>query len=74
MAKRSKGGSKGGRKYSRSAQESVHTEMRHRKSRKHGTMSRKQAVAVGLSKARRSGKKVPARPKGSKRKGGGRKK
>jgi len=35
--------------------------MSHRKSGKHGRMSRKQAIAVGLNKARRAGKKVPAK-------------
>jgi hypothetical protein len=37
----------------------VHEEMRHRKKGEHPGMSRKQAIAVGLSKARRSGVKVP---------------
>ena len=49
------------RKYSKGASEEVKKEMRHRKRGKHGKMSRKQAVAIGLSKARRKGKKVPAR-------------
>lgn len=48
-------------RYSKSAQRSVAKEMRHRKSGKHGSMSRKQAIAIGLNKARRAGKKVPAR-------------
>ena len=51
------------RKYGKGASEEVATEMRHRKSGKHGKMSRKQAVAIGLSKARRKGKKVPSRGK-----------
>ena len=37
----------------------VHEEMSHRKKGKHPGMSRKQAIAVGLSRARRSGIKVP---------------
>jgi hypothetical protein len=49
------------RKYSRGASRSVHKEMSHRKSGKHGRMSRKQAVAIGLNKARRAGKKVPSK-------------
>jgi len=49
------------RRYSRGASRSVKKEMSHRKSGKHRGMSRKQAVAVGLNKARRAGKKVPAR-------------
>jgi len=42
----------------------VAEEMRHVRSGKHGAKSRKQAIAIGLSKARRSGVRVP--PKGSK--------
>ena len=49
------------RKYSKGASEEVATEMRHRKRKKHGSMSREQAIAIGLSKARQKGKKVPAR-------------
>jgi hypothetical protein len=37
----------------------VEEEMRHRRSEKHGRMSRKQAIAIGLSKAREAGVKVP---------------
>jgi hypothetical protein len=60
------------RRYSRSAGKAVGSAMRRRKS---GTLkrgrggkggkvkSRKQAVAIGLSEARRKGKKVPARRK-----------
>ena len=36
--------------------------------------SRKQAIAIGLSEARRAGGKVPRKKGGRKRKGGGRKK
>ena len=36
--------------------------------------SRKQAIAIGLSEARRAGGKVPRKRGGRKRKGGGRKK
>jgi hypothetical protein len=65
------------RKYSRGAQKSVKRAMH---KRKHGTLrrskggkggkvkSRKQAIAIGLSEARRAGKKVPARRKSSKKK------
>ncbi len=49
------------RRYSKGASRSVKTEMSHRKSGKHGRMSRKQAIAIGLNKARRKGKKVPAK-------------
>jgi hypothetical protein len=58
------------RKYSRGASQEVEKEMRHRKKGKHGGMSRKQAVAIGLSKARRKGEKVPPRRKSGR---GGRK-
>jgi Family of unknown function (DUF6496) len=50
-------------KYGPKAQELVHTEMRHLKKGEH--KNREQAIAIGLSKARRSGAKVPA-PKGRK--------
>jgi hypothetical protein len=60
------------RQYSRSASKDVRGAMR---KRKHGTLkrgkggrggkvkSRKQAIAIGLSEARRKGKKVPKRRK-----------
>jgi hypothetical protein len=49
------------RRYSKGASKEVETEMRHLKERKHGSRvkSRKQAIAIGLSKARQKGKKVP---------------
>ena len=60
------------RKYSKGAQSKVKKVMHERK---HGTLrsgssgkkvtSRKQAIAIGLSEARRAGKKVPARKKSS---------
>ena len=72
-------------KYSRSAGKNVASAMRRRKkgklrSGKGGkggkVKSRKQAIAIGLSEARKKGKKVPKKRKGGrrKRKGGGRKK
>ncbi len=54
-----------GRKYGPKAQKMVETEMRHLKKGEH--KNRKQAIAIGLSKARRSGGKVPPRPKSSSR-------
>jgi len=67
-------------KYGRKAQQKVKRAMHERK---HGTLrsgrsgkrvtSRKQAIAIGLSEARRSGGKVPRKRGGRKRKGGGRK-
>jgi Family of unknown function (DUF6496) len=65
-------------KYGKKAQSKVKRAMHERK---HGTLrsgrsgkkvtSRKQAIAIGLSEARRAGGKVPSRKGG--RKGGGRK-
>jgi hypothetical protein len=65
------------RRYSRSASKDVERAMR---KRKRGTLrsgrsgrkvkSRKQAIAIGLSEARRKGKKVPAKRSGRKRKRG----
>ena len=48
-------------RYSKKASSEVRTEMRHMKSGKHKVKSRKQAIAIGLSKARRKGAKVPSR-------------
>jgi hypothetical protein len=62
------------RKYSKAASEMVETAMHERK---HGTLrsgrsgkkvtSRKQAIAIGLSEARREGKKVPSKKAPAKR-------
>jgi len=56
-----------GRKYSKKAGEEVRTEMHHMRSgkhsKKHPIKSRKQAIAIGLSKARKKGAKVPPRKK-----------
>jgi hypothetical protein len=70
------------RKYGKKAQQKVKRAMHERK---HGTLrsgrsgkrvtSRKQAIAIGLSEARRAGGKVPRKKKGGSRKrSGGRKK
>ena len=66
-------------KYGKKAQSKVKRAMHERK---HGTLksgrsgakvrSRKQAIAIGLSEARRAGAKVPRKRGGRKRKGGGR--
>jgi hypothetical protein len=68
------------RKYGKKAQRKVKRAMRERK---RGTLksgrsgkkvtSRKQAIAIGLSEARRSGAKVPKKKKGGSRKRSGRK-
>jgi hypothetical protein len=67
-------------KYGKKAQSKVKRAMHERK---HGTLksgrsgkkvkSRKQAIAIGLSEARRAGAKVPRKRGGRKRKGGSRK-
>ncbi|HEX5387683.1 MAG TPA: DUF6496 domain-containing protein [Gemmatimonadales bacterium] len=75
MATRSSSSRKSsGRKYGPKAQKSVERAMR---KRKHGTLrrgksghggkvkSRRQAIAIGLSEARKEGDKVPPAPKGS---------
>ena len=73
---------KGGRKYGKAAGKSVRSAMKRRKS---GTLksgkgrhpkvkSRKQAIAIGLSEARKKGAKVPRKTGGSRKKSGGRKK
>ena len=81
MATRKKSGRKSGtRKYGRAASKSVGSAMRRRKKGtlksgrggKGGTVkSRKQALAIGLSEARKKGAKVPR--KSSSRKSGSRK-
>lgn len=53
-----------GKKPSTQAGEYVREEMRHVKRGKHGARSRQQTVAIGLSKARRSGVKLGAPKKG----------
>jgi hypothetical protein len=68
-------------KYGKKASEKVEKVMRERK---RGTLrsggsgkkvtSRKQAIAIGLSEARRAGGKVPRKKSGRKRKAAGRKK
>lgn len=52
-----------GKSPSAQAGEFVREEMRHKRGRKHGAMSSRQAVAIGLSKARNAGIKVPHRHK-----------
>jgi len=43
----------------------VAEEMRHKRSEKHGRMTGKQAVAIGLSKAREAGINVPRKKRAS---------
>jgi hypothetical protein len=44
------------------ADDYVHEEIEHVRQGKHGARSSKQAIAIGLSKARRAGKRVPPKP------------
>lgn len=53
-----------GKPSSTQAGEFVREEMLHVRSGKHGAKNRKQAIAIGLSKARRAGVRLP--PKGAK--------
>lgn len=50
------------------AGEFVREEMQHMKEKKHRVKSPRQAVAIGLSKARKAGVKVPAKGKSSRKK------
>ncbi|MGH9653690.1 MAG: DUF6496 domain-containing protein [Bryobacteraceae bacterium] len=54
-----------GKSTSTQAGEFVHEEMDHIRKGKHGARSSKQAIAIGLSKARRSGVDLPAPKKGA---------
>src|ERR1700728_4019886 len=54
-----------GKSPSTQAGEFVHEEIDHVKEGKHGARSTKQAIAIGLSKARRAGIKQPVPEKGS---------
>lgn len=53
-----------GKAPSTQAGEFVHEEIEHIREGKHGARSTKQAIAIGLSKARRAGVKLPPPPKG----------
>ena len=52
-----------GKSPSTQAGEFVHEEIEHIREGKHGARSAKQAIAIGLSKARRAGVKLPPPPK-----------
>jgi hypothetical protein len=54
-----------GKAPSTQAGEFVREEIEHVREGKHGARSTKQAIAIGLSKARRAGVKLPAQGKGS---------
>jgi hypothetical protein len=57
--KRAKKDLRKGKSRSTAAGEFVREEMHHRDEGKHPVKNRKQAIAIGLSKARRAGLKVP---------------
>lgn len=54
-----------GKSPSTQAGEFVHEEIEHIRQGKHGARSAKQAIAIGLSKARRAGVKLPPPSKGT---------
>jgi hypothetical protein len=56
-----------GKSPSTQAGEFVHEEIEHVREGKHGARSTKQAIAIGLSKARRAGVELPPPKKGSKK-------
>ena len=64
-------GKKGSRRYGKAASRTVRSAMRRRKAgtlksgrgRRRAVKSRKQAIAIGLSEARKKGAKVPRRPR-----------
>jgi uncharacterized protein DUF6496 len=57
-----------GKRPSSQAGEFVREEMHHIREGKHGARSTKQAIAIGLSKARRAGVKLGPAPRGAKAK------
>jgi hypothetical protein len=62
--KRARKAKKEGKAASSQAGEFVREEIHHVREGKHGARSAKQAIAIGLSKARRAGVKLPAPEKG----------
>jgi len=63
--KRARRDEKEGKSPSTQAGEFVHEEIRHIREGKHGARSTKQAIAIGLSEARRAGVKLPPPRKGT---------
>lgn len=64
---RAKQDAREGKAPSTQAGEFVHEEIEHIREGKHGARSTKQAIAIGLSKARRAGVKLPPPKTGSKK-------
>ena len=56
-----------GKSPSTQAGEFVREEIHHVREGKHGAQSTKQAIAIGLSKARRAGVRIPAKGKSAKK-------
>ena len=63
--KRARKDEREGKSPSTQAGEFVREEMEHLREGKHGARSTKQAIAIGLSKARRAGVKLPPPKKGA---------
>ena len=63
VIERAKRDKRAGKSASTQAGEFVREEMHHVGQRNHAAKSRKQAIAIGLSEARRAGVKLPAAPK-----------
>src|SRR2546430_12505624 len=63
--KRARRARRQGKSPSTQAGEFVHEEIRHVRQGKHGARSAKQAIAIGLSKARRAGVKLPPPQEGT---------
>jgi len=66
--KRARAAKRRGKRPTSQAGEFVREEMHHIRGGKHGARSTKQAIAIGLSKARRAGVKLAPPPKGTKAK------
>ena len=66
--KRARADQRAGKAPTTQAGEFVREEMHHIREGKHGARSTKQAIAIGLSKARRAGVRLPAPPASAKRK------
>lgn len=66
--RRSRKAMRAGKAPSTQAGEFVREEIHHVREGKHGARSTKQAIAIGLSKARRAGVKLPNPPRGAKAK------
>ena len=65
--KKARADKRAGKSPSTQAGEFVHEEIEHVREGKHGARSTKQAIAIGLSKARRAGVKLPTPKTGSRR-------